>query len=77
MEPGAQLCCYPCPPSDERKSVNYPMALERVQRHFKTVSAQKLYFVVTILVRKPHTKEIPISSAFFQGVKRPWSKAEY
>ena len=76
MKPGAQLCCYLYPLSAERKSVNYPMALDRAQRHFKTVTARNLHFVVTLFVKEAISKEIPVSSVFSQGVKRPWRKAE-
>jgi hypothetical protein len=43
------------------------MALDRAQRHFKTV---------TLFVKEATSKEIPVSSVFSQGVKRPWRKAE-
>ena len=58
MKPGAQLCCYLYPLSAERKSVNYPMALDRAQRHFKTV---------TLFVKEATRKEIPVSSVFPKG----------
>jgi len=65
MESGSQLCCYLCPPSAERRSVNYPTALDRVQRHFKTVSTQNFYLVVTQLVRKPHKNQFQWAVLFF------------
>ena len=67
MKPCAQLCCYLYPLSAERKSVNYPMALDRDQRHFKTVTARNLHFVVTLFVKEATSKEIPVSSVFPKG----------
>ena len=36
----------------EHKPVNYPMALDCAQRHFKTVTARNLHFAVTLFVKE-------------------------